>query len=1141
MISSNLDEHEKAPVNVIIRLRPVNNRERKEWRAGTLKRMMGEACIDQFYDKFRQTKGFKNPAKWHRWLHDTKKNNRVLKNDIGMQVGHIRQFRNFLRTFDVARLDDDNQDETLPFKIRKKDKQLRFMDNVGEEHVMTFDDILEHDVSQTEAFTRIAQETIEDVMHGVNGTIMAYGQSGTGKTFSLIGPEPLKRARPEEYGLLPMSVAVLFQSLREDGDVLKYDLKASFLEVYLEQLKDLMTGNHDNLKILEMEAGKFRLMQTQNKRARNLSQKEIGRLRRPQQAFKKEKKSGRQEVLVQNLSTHSFKKHKDFLGLINKASINRTKSSTNLNFSSSRSHMLITIFLNVEKKNGDKFHAKLNFVDLAGSEKVLKTGAVGKSLQEAKAINLSLTTLREVINALAQGKKYIPWRNSKLSMLVKDSLGGNSKTKMVICISPHKWNFEESVASLEFAKRARFIQNEVVTNFELSPEDLKKRLNEKDVEIARLQALLKNNQNPVGDQERQKIKMKVRNSILLSSRSSSEDNQGHVGEEIRAHKTPMKDGMSSVTETELQVHRNQGKKSAAQTEQKFDFAGMLPIGKLSSFDSVKLGSPVTKFGRTESYKNKKEETLMHMLIETQQQNKILEEDNQNLMLMNMDLEQRVADLEALANESMEMCNVMEARVLEMQELCQEPLKLKEEIKKLTDLLSEKERMLQSTKVLDRLPPPEDMLMRPSLGNLPGIGFSHNAALQLAETATEMESVASKLYNTADAKERRKHKSKKRDIAKVKRDRNNSISAMNFSPVNHLGVKSLDTKRADDQDTKFVKLMGRLALHFLKSERRNSSEMKQQVEKFTLSRWLDFIALQEFDLQSLPFVQIFGLIDDDSNGDMSESELLRFVKHFTELDNLKRGLGACFHPTAKWTLDTMLEHLEMHSMLRESKFEDIDKDNDGIISENDLSDYLSRRGGRPWQKGGTFSKYIIHWILVTISRNSDGRNSSITATNTDFSRYLDFNMITLNILGNAIKVDRDRWPFVSDSVTGLERIFKWKSTSFIDAAGVSRLKKKGVKQILERLRGPDSRSVKLNDRAIIYLEGLTLEQFKYVVQRCPIKIWQKIVDPDYDEKEDETLEEFMSSVKKEVETNPELSVSGLESLTLLGSYNKEISV
>lgn len=306
--------------------------------------------------------------------------------------------------------------------------------------------------------------------------------------------------------------------------------------------------------------------------------------------------------------------------------------------------------------------------------------------------------------------------------------------------------------------------------------------------------------------------------------------------------------------------------------------------------------------------------------------------------------------------------------------------------------------------------------------------------------------------------------------------------------------------------------------------------------------MDFVGLQEFDLQSLPFVQIFGLIDDDGNGDMSESELLRFVEHFIELDNLKRGLGACFQPTSKWTLDTMLEHLEMHSMLRESKFEDIDKDNNGIISESDLSDYLFRRGGRPWREGGTFSKYIIHWILATIARSSDGRNSPITATKIDFSRYLEFfNVITLNILGDAIKVDRDRWPFVSDSVTGLERIFKWKSTSFIDAAGVSRLKKKGVKQILERLRGPDSRSVELNDRAIIYLEGLTLEQFKYLVQRCPIKIWQKIVDPEYDEKEDETLEEFMSSLKKEVEANPELSVSRFESLTHLGVYNHEISV
>merc|ERR1719334_447990 len=157
--------------------------------------------------------------------------------------------------------------------------------------------------------------------------------------------------------------------------------------------------------------------------------------------------------------------------------------------------MICTIFLKIEKRDNVTLNSKLNFVDLAGSEKVLKTGAEGKNLQEAKAINSSLTTLRVVIDSLAKGKKYIPWRDSKLSMLIKDSLGGNSKTKMLICVSPHIWNFEETTASLEFAKRARFIQNKVVANFQFTPEELKKKLVEKDLEIARLQALLKNRQD----------------------------------------------------------------------------------------------------------------------------------------------------------------------------------------------------------------------------------------------------------------------------------------------------------------------------------------------------------------------------------------------------------------------------------------------------------------------------------------------------------------------------------------------------------------------------------------------------------------------------------------------------------------------
>merc|ERR1712228_1059860 len=166
------------------------------------------------------------------------------------------------------------------------------------------------------------------------------------------------------------------------------------------------------------------------------------------------------------------------LQLIEVANSNRTKAETSMNLSSSRSHMLMQVYVNLRFKDDSLSVGRLNFCDLAGSEKVRKTGATGNRLQEAMKINLSLTILGQVISALAQNKKHVPFRDSVLTNVLKDSLGGNCKTTLIVCGTKHIFNRDETINSLRFGARCKMITHKVETNKVYSRADLLK-MNEK--------------------------------------------------------------------------------------------------------------------------------------------------------------------------------------------------------------------------------------------------------------------------------------------------------------------------------------------------------------------------------------------------------------------------------------------------------------------------------------------------------------------------------------------------------------------------------------------------------------------------------------------------------------------------------------
>jgi kinesin family protein 5 len=177
-------------------------------------------------------------------------------------------------------------------------------------------------------------------------------------------------------------------------------------------------------------------------------------------------------IYVQNLTEEYITSREDFLNLIEEADRYRVVFETLLNKVSSRSHLLFLIDITQKYPNGVEKRGILNLVDLAGSEKISKSGAVGETLEEAKKINLSLLNLGNVINALTSHNEHVPYRDSKLTRILQDSLGGNYKTTLIVTCSPHSGNVEETLSTLKFAQRAKKIKNKVKVNIKRSNEEL---------------------------------------------------------------------------------------------------------------------------------------------------------------------------------------------------------------------------------------------------------------------------------------------------------------------------------------------------------------------------------------------------------------------------------------------------------------------------------------------------------------------------------------------------------------------------------------------------------------------------------------------------------------------------------------------
>jgi len=322
------------------------------------------------------------------------------------------------------------------------------INNQKENWSFQFDKIL-HNVAQEEVFEYV-KSVISSSTRGFNGTVFAYGPTGSGKTFTMSGSSSNFNYR----GIIPRSITRLFQEL---GGKIEYESKVSisYLEIYNEIIFDLLSPVPANEQKGEIN-------------------------------FQEDAKGN---VVVKGLTKHIVANEEEAFNLLFEGESNRTVSEHQLNKASTRSHCIFTIAIEMKSKveSSEKvLTSKLNFVDLAGSERVKETGSSGIALKEAAYINKSLTFLEQVVVALTdktKRKEYVPYRQSKLTHILKDAIGGNCKTIMIATIWPEEQFILDTLSTLNFAKRMKNVVNDLSVNIMLDKNAYVKKLNKEIKEL----------------------------------------------------------------------------------------------------------------------------------------------------------------------------------------------------------------------------------------------------------------------------------------------------------------------------------------------------------------------------------------------------------------------------------------------------------------------------------------------------------------------------------------------------------------------------------------------------------------------------------------------------------------------------------
>jgi hypothetical protein len=375
------------------------------------------------------------------------------------------------------------------------------------------------------------------------GTIFAYGQTGSGKTFSMMGGDS---HADENRGIVPRLNEEMFQVIHDTAtETTKYLVTVSYLEIYNEMIRDLLNPSDKALKVREHP---------------NLGH------------------------YVEGLCELIVAKTDDVLKLLEQGNTVRRVAATSMNERSSRSHSIFmiklerkTLEVSADVHKETSLSAKINLVDLAGSERASKTGATGSTLKEGAAINQALTVLGRVINALAEGPgrsgSLPPYRESKLTLLLKNSLGGNAATIMLAAISPANYNYDETLSTLRYANRAKSIQNAVTRNEDIN-ERMVRELKE-EIEKLRLQLQTAGSQLSSTLSEEQNLELEERIRSLQRLQDDSWEERQRLSQQLEQER---KNNMTTVISSMLEgvkaqkmelmksIKRKQNQKQALQQE-----------------------------------------------------------------------------------------------------------------------------------------------------------------------------------------------------------------------------------------------------------------------------------------------------------------------------------------------------------------------------------------------------------------------------------------------------------------------------------------------------------------------------------------------------------------------------------------------
>ncbi|PIA19720.1 kif21a protein, partial [Coemansia reversa NRRL 1564] len=348
---------------------------------------------------------------------------------------------------------------------------------IGADRAFTFDHVFSPEVGQEQVYEESIRPLVLQFLQGYNATVLAYGQTGSGKTFSMGTGLSLSYGDTESPGVVPRAISEIWQNLesRVQGKTgYTYSMDISFLELYNEDLIDLL-----------------------NPRSTAVNGVRVPTIR----------EDSRGNMIMVGVERKPAKGFENIMNFLHQGALSRTTASTDMNRTSSRSHAIFTLYLRQQDRrsstildgeasnssdqhsvldSGQSVVSKIHFVDLAGSERIKRTGAAGNRAKEGISINAGLLALGNVISALGNSGNgiaaagnagngnqqqqrratHVPYRDSKLTRLLQDSLGGNSQTLMLACISPSDKNSAESLNTVRYANRARNIRNKVAVNFD---------------------------------------------------------------------------------------------------------------------------------------------------------------------------------------------------------------------------------------------------------------------------------------------------------------------------------------------------------------------------------------------------------------------------------------------------------------------------------------------------------------------------------------------------------------------------------------------------------------------------------------------------------------------------------------------------